>query len=39
MEMDFLLVRIGRNQLSWDEYIGWNDDVVGLNGKIGDVHQ
>jgi hypothetical protein len=39
MEMDSLLVRIGRNLVFLDEHIGWNDDVIGLHEKTEDVHR
>jgi hypothetical protein len=38
-QLDFLQVRSERNLVTMDEHIGWNGDVIGQNGKIGDVHQ
>jgi hypothetical protein len=39
MEMDSLQEGIGRNLVSLDEHIGRNGDVIGRNGKTGDVHR
>jgi hypothetical protein len=39
MEKDSLQVRTGRNLVLMDEHKEWNGDVIGRNGKTGDVHR